>query len=116
MKACANFGVRIAVIVCGLAALAGPAAVCAATQAPYEDRIIGGGALKPDISMGDAESSEGEGLARSLQIDGIVSALHSGSSGSDENVVENGIVLRSQWETVSYGAWAFDAAGRTGGS
>jgi hypothetical protein len=116
MKAPANFISRFAAGVCGLAALAGPAAVCAEASPPYQDRIIGGGTLTPDISVGEADVSDTRGLARSLQIDGVVSALHSGSSGSTANVVENGVVLRSQWETVSYGAWSLDASGRTGGS
>jgi hypothetical protein len=116
MKARANFISQFAAGLCGLGALAGSAAVCAEGTPAYQDRIIGGGTLAPDISMGDAESSDSRGLAHSLQIDGVVSALHSGSSGSATNVVENGIVVRSQWETVSYGAWSLDASGRTGGS
>src|SRR6202795_3107499 len=116
MKKRANFMARLAAGLCGLAALAGSVAVCAQASPPYQDRIIGGGTLTPDISMGDGESSDSGGLAHSLQIDGVVSALHSGSSGSASNVVENGIVVRSQWETVSYGAWSLDASGRTGGS
>jgi len=116
MKARANLVSRLVAGLCGLAALAGSAAVCAEASAPYQDRIIGGGTLAPDISMGDADVSDTGGLAHSLQIDGVVSALHSGGSGSTANVVENGVVLRSQWETVGYGAWSLDASGRTGGS
>jgi hypothetical protein len=116
MKARANFISQFAAGLCGLGALAGSAAVCAEGTPAYQDRIIGGGTLAPDISMGDADGSDAQGLARSLQIDGVVSALHSGTGGSADNVVENGIVLRSQWETVSYGAWSLDASGRTGGS
>src|SRR5450432_1132224 len=116
MKARANFISRFAASLCGLSALAGSAAVWAEASPAYQDRIIGGGTLAPDISMGDADVSAGQGLARSLQIDGVVSALHSGSSDSATNVVENGIVLRSQWETVRYGTWSLDASARTGGS
>jgi hypothetical protein len=116
MKARANLVSRLVAGLCGLAALAGSAAVCAEASAPYQDRFIGGGTLAPDISMGDADVSDTGGLAHSLQIDGVVSALHSGGSGSTANVVENGVVLRSQWETVGYGAWSLDASGRTGGS
>jgi hypothetical protein len=116
MKAPANLISRFAAALCGLGALAGSAALCAEAPPAYQDRIIGGGTLAPDISMGDADGSAAQGLAHSLQVDGVVSALHSGSSGSTENVVENGVVLRSQWETASYGAWSLDASGRTGGS
>src|SRR5260370_23785621 len=116
MKARANFLSLLAAGLCGRAALAGSAAVCAEASPAYQDRIIRGGTLAPDISMGDADVTDSRGLAHSLQIDGVVSALHSGSSGSAENVVENGVVVRSQWETVSYGAWSLDASGRTGGS
>ncbi len=116
MKARADFTARFAAGLCGLSALAGSAALCAQETPAYQDRIIGGGTLAPDISMGEADVSDTRGLAHSLQIDGVVSALHSGGSGSTANVVENGVVLRSQWETVSYGAWSLDASGRTGGS
>jgi hypothetical protein len=116
MKARANFISRFAAGLCGLGALAGTAAVCAEGTPAYQDRIIGGGTLAPDISMGEADVSEAQGLAHSLQIDGVASALHSGNAGGTANVVENGLVVRSQWETVSYGAWSLDASGRTGGS
>jgi hypothetical protein len=116
MKARATFKSQLAAGLCGVAALAVSAAVGAQATPAYQDRIIGGGTLAPDISMGDADGSEAQGLAHSLQIDGVVSALHSGSAGSATNVVENGVVVRSQWETVSYGAWSLDASGRTGGS
>ncbi|HMA00575.1 MAG TPA: hypothetical protein VKP66_21735 [Steroidobacteraceae bacterium] len=116
MKARANFVVGVAAGLCGLPALAAFAADGAEAPPAYQDRVIGGGTLAPDISLGDGESSAAQGLAHSLQIDGVVSALHSGSSGSAANVMENGFVLRSQWETVSYGAWSLDASGRTGGS
>jgi hypothetical protein len=82
----------------------------------FQDRYIGGGSLAPDISKGDEETGDTQGLARSLQIDGVVSALSSRQSGSSDNVVENGIIAKSQWETVAYGAWSLDAAARTGGS
>jgi hypothetical protein len=82
----------------------------------YQDSYIGGGSLAPDISKGNDATADTEGLARSLQIDGVVSALSSRGSGSSTNVEENGIVARSQWETVSYGAWSLDASARTGSS
>src|ERR1017187_5015612 len=116
MKARANFFSQFATGLCGLAALAGSAAGWAEGSPAYQDRVIGGGTLAPDSLLSDADVSAGQGLAHSLQIGGVVSALHSGSPGSSENVVENGVVVRSQWETVSYGAWSLDASGRTGGS
>src|SRR6266851_834523 len=116
MTARANLMFRVAAGLCGLWVLAGSIALSAEAPPAYQDRIIGGGTLAPDISMGDADVSAAQGLAHSLQIDGVVSALHSGSSGSAANVVENGLVVRSQWETVSYGAWSLDASARTGGS
>lgn len=82
----------------------------------YQDKYIGGGALPPDISAGEGGINDTEGLARSIQIDGVVSVLSSHDGGSANNVVENGIVAKSQWETAAYGAWSLDAAVRTGGS
>jgi hypothetical protein len=81
----------------------------------YQDNYIGGGSLAPDISKGYAESSD-QGLARSLQVDAVVSALSSRDSGSSTHVQEDGIVAKSQWDTVAYGTWSLDAAARTGGS
>jgi hypothetical protein len=116
MKARTDLIARMAAGYCGLWALAGSGAACAQAPPPYQDRIIGGGTLAPDISMGDGDSDAAQGLARSLQIDGVVSALSSGSPGAAHDVLESGIVVKSQWETVRYGAWSLDASGRTGGS
>jgi hypothetical protein len=82
----------------------------------YQDKFISGGSLVPDISKGDAQSDSDQGLARSLQIDGVVSALKSSSGASSSNVEENGFVAKSQWETASYGAWSLDGSARAGGS
>src|ERR1700694_4256831 len=82
----------------------------------YQDSYIGGGSLAPDVSKGYTESSDVSGLARSVQIDGVVSSLSSRESGSSTNVQENGSVAKSQWETIAYGTWSLDASGRTGGS
>jgi hypothetical protein len=90
--------------------------VTAAPAAPYQDRVIGNGSLPVDISMGDDATSDTSGLAHSLQVDGVVSALSSRGGGSDSNVSENGVVVKSQWETAAYGDWSLDASARTGGS
>src|SRR5271165_5616508 len=45
-----------------------------------------------------------------------MSRLTSSGGGSSSSFTENGIVAKSQWETVAYGAWSLDAAARTGGS
>lgn len=82
----------------------------------YQDSYIGGGSLAPDVSKGYTESSDVSGLARSVEIGGVASALSSRESGSSTNVRENGIVAKSQWETVAYGTWSLDASARTGGS
>jgi len=83
----------------------------------YQDKLIGDGALTPDISRGgDIESDDTSGLARSLQIDAVASALSAKQSGSSTNEVESGFVGKSQWETADYGAWSLDASARAGGS
>jgi hypothetical protein len=132
MKLGADLSLRLALCLCGLVGLVGADIACAQSlnaapavytsiinppAAPaYQDRVIGGGSLVPDISAGDADTSDSQGLARSLQVDGVVSALSSSSAGSSNNLVENGIVAKSQWDTATYGAWSADAAVRTGGS
>src|SRR3984893_64512 len=132
MKLGADSSLRLALCLCGLVGLMGVDAACAESvnAAPavytnianppalpaYQDRFIGGGSLVPDISAGDADASDGQGLARSLQVDGVVSALSSSSAGSSNNLVENGIVAKAQWDTATHSAWPADAAARTGGS
>src|SRR5580698_7482812 len=82
----------------------------------YQDKFIDGGTLVPDVSKGEADTAGDQGLARSLQIDGVVSALSSRGGGASTNLDENGILAKSQWETVSYGAWSLDGSARAGGS
>ncbi|MGO9930726.1 MAG: hypothetical protein ACLPV8_02790 [Steroidobacteraceae bacterium] len=123
---------QLAFGLCGLGGLtwfcaAGAQSVTPANWAPgsaanvpgnsvYQDRYIGGGSLVPDISTGDDAGSDSQGLARSLQVDGVASVLRSSGGGTSTNVDENGIVLRSQWETADFGAWSLDASARTGDS
>jgi hypothetical protein len=123
---------RLAFSLCGLGGFAASSAADAqvASSAPpmswsavnlpgtpvYQDRYIAGGSLTPDISAGDDATGDNQGLARSLQVDGVVSALSSRAGGSSSNVMENGVVIRSQWETQGFGAWSLDASARTGGS
>jgi len=79
---------RLAIGLCGLGSLLCSSATNAqppanAPPAPaaaaYQDHYIGGGSLAPDISMGDGATSDTSGLARSLQVDGVVTALGSRS-------------------------------------
>ena len=114
MKLRGNLAPRLAFCLCGLAGFA-----CSSTahaEIAYQDRYIGGGSLIPDISTGDGGASGTEGLARSLELDGVLSVLRSRGSGSEANVMENGVIARAQWETVHFGAWSLDASARTGGS
>lgn len=122
MKSGANPAPRAAPRLFGLAALASLGIAHAQTlpttpAAPaYQDRYIDGGSLAPDISAGESDSTDSHGLARSLQVDGVLSMLSSHDAGSPNNVVEDGVIVKSQWETAAYGAWSFDASARTGGS
>ena len=83
---------------------------------PYQDRYIANGSLTPDISDGDGGAEDGPGRARSLQIDAALSSLSSRVGSTETNVVEPGIVVRSQWDSANYGTWSLDMAARTGGS
>ena len=109
MKRRGNAARRLAFGRCGLVALVSLSALSAAlstahaeTAAPananspapaaYQDRYIGGGSLVPDISTGDEATSDTQGLAYSLELDGVLSVLSSRGSGSDSNLMENGII------------------------
>src|SRR5262249_56201620 len=82
----------------------------------YEDHLISGGTLKPDISAGDyLTPGDTTGLARSVRIDGVASVLSQQGPIAQPAVHENGIVADAQWETSVYGAWSADMAARIGG-
>ena len=103
-----------------VASLPPPALSWAASNIPgttlYQDKLIGDGSLAPDITKGgDVESSDTQGLARSLQVDAVASMLSARQSGSSTNEVESGFIAKSQWETADYGAWSLDASARAGG-
>jgi hypothetical protein len=87
-----------------------------APAAVYEDRLIGGGALSPDISSGDYYSStDTSGLARSVRVDGLVSVLTQEGANAAPTLHENGVVFDTQWETRAYGTWSAGGALRIGG-
>lgn len=79
----------------------------------YQDKLIGG-ALTPDLSDGDA--GDDHGLARSLQIDGVVSSLTAKDGATATRTEENGVSAKAQWETPNYGAWSLDASAHAGGT
>jgi hypothetical protein len=87
-----------------------------APAAGYQDRVIAGGTLAPDISNGDLGDIDGQGLARSLQIDSIASDLSSRGGGASTSAFESGFVAKYQWDTQNYGAWSLDASARAGSS
>ena len=102
MKRYGTCAIRLAIGLFGLAALAGSDAAPADTTGPpdaaappfwhvpgttaaavYQDQYLSGGdATAPDISKGFDESDDAGGLSRSLQIDGVTSAITSHDGGS----------------------------------
>jgi hypothetical protein len=125
---------RLSLLVCGALELAGVHAARAQavatviapsslqsqaappTPQPYQDHYIAGGTLPPDLSADSTPTSNSTGLARSLQVDAVASMLTSTQAGSQPTMVEDGLVVRSQWDTSAYGAWSLDASARAGGS
>src|SRR5258708_4953629 len=86
------------------------------SPAPYRDHYIAGGELAPDMASDASVSSDTAGLARALRVDGVLSVLTGSGAGAPNRVDEYGVVLHSQWETASYGAWSAELAARGGGS
>src|SRR5580704_9615335 len=81
--------------------------------AAYQDHLINGGTLSPDISLGDGyNTSDASGLARSVRIDAVASVLSEQGQNAAPTLHENGIIADAQWETSTYGAWSLDAAAR----
>jgi hypothetical protein len=110
-----------AACLCGLSVLAdagSPAGAqpptAAAPPAAYEDRLIGGGSLAPDISLGDYAGPNTSGLARSIRVDAVASLLSQQGANAGPSYHENGVVADAQWETANYGGVSADAAGRIG--
>ena len=101
-----------------LSVVARPVRAQSAAAAPpaYEDRLINGGTLRPDISAGDyLATNDTTGLARSVRVDAVASALSQSGPNAAPTVHENGFVADAQWETSTYGAFSADAAVRIGG-
>ena len=123
MKARDTHALRRAACLCtfGFAIVGGPTAHAQSSLAPpppagYQDRLISGGTLAPDISSGDyLDSSDPTGLTRSVRIDAVASVLSQQGANATPTVHENGIVADAQWETRAYGAWSADAGVRIGG-
>src|SRR5271165_4252106 len=115
-----NLAARLAFGLTGLWVLARPGTAHAEPPDPaapaYQDRYIAGGSLAPDISTGDGSTGDAASLFRSLEVDGIASVQSSGSSGASSSTQENGLIVRSQWETMTYGAFSLDGSVRTGAS
>ena len=93
-----------------------PAPGAAAVPAPpYQDRYILGGTLAPDISTGDYGTSDPSGLARSIRVEAVASILQGEGANAQPTTHENGLIVDTQWDTASYGAWSANAAARLGG-
>jgi hypothetical protein len=89
----------------------------AAAPLTYEDRLLEGGNLTPDISSGDylLGGGDGGGRARSVRIDAITSVLSQQGANAAPTLEENGIVANAQWETRNLGDFSADGAVRIGG-
>jgi hypothetical protein len=70
----------------------------------YEDSLIDGGQLEPDIWTGDAPARSADGLPRGLRLDGIYSSL-TRNGRSESNA---GLGVGAFLATPLYGAWSFD--------
>jgi hypothetical protein len=81
--------------------------------AGYEDKLIEGGRLAPEVSE-ELAIYDTEGPARSWRVEGFASRIDSGST----RRYENGMLLSARLETASYGALSIDATvrGRATGS
>ena len=89
-------------------ALAGAAAMAAASaqetppaQAGYQDHYIAEGKLAPDISYGEGGYSDTGGLARSLRVDALVTAISHHAGGANVDQDESGVIVESQWDTAA---------------
>lgn len=75
----------------------------------YEDKLIEGGNLAPEITEELAVYNP-EGVPRSWRIEGFASRIETG----DTKRYENGMLLSGRIDTPSYGAFSLDATVRNG--
>jgi hypothetical protein len=71
---------------------------------PYEDVLIDGGRLAPDIWIGEVPEHDASGPPRGLRVDGIYSRLDRDS----DSLTRYGIGIGAFLATPLYGAWSFD--------
>lgn len=85
----------------------------AAEPAPYEDKLIEGGKLAPEVSEELAVYNT-EGMPRSWRVEGFLSRIESGNT----KRYENGMLLSARLDTAEYGAFSVDATvrGKVSGS
>ena len=96
-------------VVDGKAAPASPTAVPA--DAPYVDRLIGGGELAPLPPEGESSDYNAEGWPRYVRVEAVASSI-SGSGGSSR---QNGIRFTGLLDTPNHGALSADATLQSGG-
>ena len=110
---------RRAAIPLGLAALCVVAADgraqaqdAVAAEAPtYQDRLIDGGALTPDVSSGNAQEQDSSGWPRSFRVEAVTSRV----TRDDVDLDESGLRLGGMIDTPNFGAITVDANLRTAG-
>ena len=70
----------------------------------YDDPLIDGGQLEPDVWTGDTPARNADGLPRGLRLDGIYSSLT--RDGKSESAA--GVGVGAFLATPLFGAWSFD--------
>lgn len=80
------------------------------TPAAYQDRLIDGGNLKPDVDLGDEGSASPDGLPRSFEVEAGLGSTRTENAFSREE----GLKIGAFWETTNWGAFSFDGVLRHG--
>ena len=84
----------------------------AATEAQtYQDRLIDGGALTPDVSTGACQEHNSSGWPRSFRVEAVTSRV----TRNDVDLDESGLRLGAMLDTPNFGAITVDANLRTSG-
>lgn len=95
------------VLLCATSAAvrADPEPPAVAAEAAYEDRLIDGGTLSADVSVGNATALHSTGWARSMRVEAIASRIT--RDGVDQD--ESGVRLNAMLDTQNWGAITLDA-------
>lgn len=108
MTRAGSHGWRVIACLCASAcALPAHAAAPPVAEPAYEDRLIDGGALAPELEFDQPANHNPDGLPRAMRL--TLFRTQMGGVRADGRI-ENGLIYSTFAETANHGVWSFDGA------